>query len=46
MKTAVIIKHDHETNWLVMKYLDNHVVGEDWCSSESEANTAKTNWIE
>tara|TARA_B100001113_G_scaffold340742_1_gene325209 strand:+ start:1278 stop:1418 length:141 start_codon:yes stop_codon:yes gene_type:complete len=44
MKTAVIIKHDHEEKWLVLKYLGEDLVGENWCDNEDAANVVKTGW--
>ena len=44
MKTAVIIKHEAETKWLVMKYLDEAVISEDWCNTQTAADEIKASW--
>lgn len=44
MKTAVIIKHETETKWLVLKYTDEKLTSEEWCDTETKAQAVKDTW--
>ncbi len=43
MNTAVIIKHDHETKYLVLFYTDEKLIKEERLT-QAKANKAKTDW--